>query len=152
MEATGFWRRAQDDPDWIAAIEADGTRHTAGALLARVNQLTHGLRELGLAPGDGVAGLLPNGIGALEVYLAALQAGWYYTPINWHFTAPEIAYIVRDSEAKAFLVDERYAAAAGSAADEAGMAAGARLSYGAVPGFTPVASLRASQPASLPEH
>jgi len=27
----------------------------------------------------------------------ALQAGWYVTPINWHFTAPEIAYIVRDS-------------------------------------------------------
>ena len=39
--------------------------------------------------------------------LAALQAGWYVTPINWHFTAPEIAHIVRDSEARAFFVHER---------------------------------------------
>src|SRR5438132_682813 len=102
MGSLGFWRRALADPARVAAIEPDGTAHTAGDLLARVNQLTHGLRARGLQPGDGVAVLAPNGIAPLEVYLAALQAGWYVTPINWHFTTPEIAYIVRDSDAKAF--------------------------------------------------
>lgn len=150
MAATGFWWRAEQNPDWVAAIEPDGTEHTAGDLLARVNQLTHGLRGLGLQPGDGIAGLLPNGIGALEVYLAALQAGWYYTPINWHFTAPEIAYIVRDCEARAFVVDERFAAVGALAAEQAELPAGARLCYGTVPGFTEVASLRAGQPAIQP--
>ncbi len=82
-------------------------------------------------------GLLPNGGAALEVYLAALQGGWYYTPINWHFTAPEIAYIVADCEAKAFFVHERYAAAGTAAADLAGVPASARLGYGCVPGFMP---------------
>ena len=67
-----------------------------------------------------MAVLAPNGIAPLEVYLAALQAGWYVTPINWHFTAPEIAYIVRDSEAKAFFVHERFGPAGARAAEEAG--------------------------------
>ena len=118
MGSLGFWRRAMADPGRIAAIEPDGTSHTAGDLLARVNQLTHGLRAQGLQAGDGVAVLAPNGIAPLEVYLAALQAGWYVTPINWHFTVPEIAYIVRDSEAKAFVVHERFGPAGARAAEE----------------------------------
>jgi long-chain acyl-CoA synthetase len=69
--ALGFWRRAEQDPGWTALIEPDGTRWSAGELLGRVNQLTHALRGLGLRPGDGIAGLLPNGGAALTVYLAA---------------------------------------------------------------------------------
>ena len=128
MGSQVFWRRALSEPNWIAAIEADGTEHPAGDLLARVNQLTRGLRELGMRPGDGLAILAPNGIAALEVYLAALQSGWYLTPVNWHFTVPEIAYILRDSEAKVFVAHERFAGAAAGAADEAAIAAGGRIS------------------------
>jgi long-chain acyl-CoA synthetase len=150
MMGFGFWQRALADPAWVAAIDPDGTEHAAGDLLARVNELTSGLRALGLQPGDGIAGLLPNSVAALEVYLAALQAGWYFTPVNWHFTPPEIAYIVRDCDAKAFFVHERYAAAGVSAADQAGVPAAGRISYGQVPGFRPVGDLRAGQPAGLP--
>jgi len=146
----GFWARAQQSPEWVAVIEPDGTEHRAGDLLARVNQITHGLRALGLRPGDAIASVLPNGAAALEVYLAALQAGWYLTPINWHFTVPEIAYIMRDCEAKAVFVHERFAAAGAPAADEAGIPAGARFGYGDVPGFTPVHALRDGQPEARP--
>ena len=148
--ALAFWRRAEQDPGWTALIEPDGTQVTAGEVLAWANQLTHVLRALGLRPGDGIAAVLPNGSPALEVYLAALQGGWYYTPINWHFTAPEIAYIVADCEARAFFVHERYAAVGGAAAVQAGVPASGRLSYGTVPGFTPVPNLLAGQPASMP--
>jgi long-chain acyl-CoA synthetase len=150
MGSLSFWRQAASDPGWIAAVEPDGTEHAAGDLLARVNQLCHGLRASGLRPGDGVASLLPNGIAALEIYLATHQAGLYFTPINWHFTAPEIAYIVRDSEAKAFFVHERFAAAGEAAAEAAGIPAAGRIGYGRVPGFRPVESLREGQPESLP--
>jgi long-chain acyl-CoA synthetase len=136
--ALAFWRRALDDPSWTALIEPDGTTWTAGQLLARVNQLTHALQALGLRPGDGIAGLLPNGSAALQVYLAALQGGWYYTPINWHFTAPEVAYIVADSGAKAFFAHERYAAAGAPAAEQAGVPARGRISFGTVAGSTPL--------------
>jgi long-chain acyl-CoA synthetase len=148
--SNGFWGRAQQSPDWIAVVEPDGTEHRAGDLLARVNQITHGLRALGLRPGDGLASVLPNGAAALEVYLAALQAGWYLTPINWHFTAPEIAYIMRDCEAKAVFVHERFGEVGTAAADEAGIPAGARFCYGDLPGFTTVAALRDGQPETEP--
>jgi len=121
MGSLGFWRLARQDPDWIAAVDPDDTTCTAGELYAGVNRLTHGLRALGLRPGDGIVSLLPNGTGALRVYLAAMQTGLYYTPVNWHFTAPEIAYILADSEAKAFFVHERYAEAGAAAAREAGL-------------------------------
>ena len=150
MASQSFWRRALADPGWIAAIEPDGTSHTAGDLLARVNQLTHGLQARGLRPGDGLAILAPNGIAPLEVYLSALQAGWYLTPINWHFTAPEIAYILRDCEAKVFFVHERFAAAGAEAAGQAGIPASGRLSLRTVPGFLPVEDVRDGQPAELP--
>jgi long-chain acyl-CoA synthetase len=146
----GFWGRAAQSADWVAVVEADGTEHRAGDLLARVNQITHGLRALGLRPGDGIASVLPNGVGAVEVYLAALQAGWYLTPINWHFTGPEIAYILRDCEAKALFVHERFAAAGVAAADEAGIPASARFGHGDVPGFSPVAQLRTGQSPEAP--
>jgi long-chain acyl-CoA synthetase len=146
----GFWERARQDPGWVAVIEPDGTEHRAGDLLARVNQITHGLRALGLQPGDGIASVLPNGAAALEVYLAALQAGWYLTPINWHFTAPEIAYIMRDCEARAVFVHEQFAAVGAAAADEAGIGAGARFGYGDAAGFTPAAALRDGQPQATP--
>jgi long-chain acyl-CoA synthetase len=150
MASLGFWRRAEQNPDWIAAIDTDGSEHTAGDLLARVNQLTAGLRSRGMRVGDGIAAVLPNGIAPLELYLAALQAGWYFTPINWHFTPPEIAYILRDCEAKAFFVHERFGTAGAAAADAAGLPASARFGYGAVPGFIPVTELRAGQPEGLP--
>jgi len=150
MGSLGFWRLAAERPDWIAVIDPDGTEHAAGDLLARANQLVHALRERGLRPGDGIATLMPNGTGALEVYLAALQAGWYFTPINWHDTPQEIAYIVRDSGAKAFFADGRFAAQAAAAADEAQLPAAARFSHGEVPGFLPVTRLRSGQAEWMP--
>ena len=150
MAAKGFWRRAEEDPAWIAVVDPDGTEHTAGDLLARANQLTHALRARGLKPGDGIASLLPNGAARVEVYLAALQAGWYLTPINWHFTAPEAAYIAADCGASAFFVDERYAGLGTETADQAGIPPGARFSFGAIPGFTSVEDLRAGHPVTRP--
>ncbi|MGH3276074.1 MAG: acyl-CoA synthetase, partial [Streptosporangiaceae bacterium] len=145
-----FWDRAAADPSWIAVIEPDGTQVTAGELLRRAHQLTSGLQARGLKPGDGVTALLPNGSAALEAMLAAAQGGWYLTPVNWHFAAPEIAYILTDSEARAFLVAERFAQLGIAAADLAGIRADARYGYGDVPGAVPVTKLRASQPGSAP--
>lgn len=149
MGTLGFWRLAQADPDWIAAVDPDGTQHRAGDLLARCNRLVHGLRELGLRPGDGICGLMPNGADGLVLYLAALQAGWYYTPVNWHLTGPEIAYIVADSEAKAFFVHPRYAAE-GTRGAEA-IAPERRFAVpGDIPGFRPVGELTDGRPDTTP--
>ncbi len=149
---SGFYKYAQAEPDFVAVVDPDGTEHAAGDLLRRANQYVHLLRSLGLQQGDAVATVLPNGVLPVEVYLAALQAGWYYVPINYRLSAPEIAYIIQDSGAKAIVSHERYAAVIAAAADEAGISADARLSHGVIPGFRDVAAALAAQPDTLPEN
>jgi len=150
MSEYGFWHLAQQDPAHLALVTPDGREITARALLARANQLVHGLRGLGLDTGDVVAAVLPNGAPMIECYLGALQAGLYLVPVNHHLTASEIAYIVRDSGAKAFVADERFAGACADAADEARVAPAGRLAVGKVPGFRPYDGLLAAQPPTLP--
>ena len=105
----GFWKIAEAYPDHLALVDPDERLVSAGELLASCNQLVGGLRAMGLEPGDTIAMLLPNGVEMFELYLAVSQAGFYLTPINWHLVGPEIAYIVEDSEAKAFVAHERFA-------------------------------------------
>ena len=120
---SGFYKYAEAEPDFVAVVDPDGTEVRAGDLLARANQYVHLLRSLGLEKGDSVAAVLPNGVKPVEVYLAALQAGWYYVPINYRLSAPEIAYIIQDSGAKAVVTHERYAEVISAAVEEAGVPA-----------------------------
>jgi long-chain acyl-CoA synthetase len=150
MSEWGFWNLAQQDPDHLALVEPAGRALRAGELLAAANRLVHGLRALGLRQGDCIATCLPNGAAMIETYLAAAQAGWYLTPINHHLTAGEIAYIIGDCEAKAFIGAAGFAAACGGAADQAGLPAAARYAVGEVPGFRSLAALTDGQPATLP--
>jgi long-chain acyl-CoA synthetase len=140
---------AQEEPGFVALVDPDGTEITSGELLARCNQVAHGLRSLGLATGDTVAVMLPNGHLPAEVYLAALQIGLYYVPINYRLAPAEVAYILRDSEAKAFVGHRRFADIVTKAAEEAGIPADARLGYD-VPGFTDADALWDAQPTDLP--
>ncbi len=115
-----------------------------------MNQLVHGLRARGVESGDVVATLLPNGAPLVSVLLAAMQAGWHYTPINSHLTPQEIAYILGDANAKVFFADERFADKAVLAADEAKIAEAARISTGDIAGFTPIAQVSAGQSTERP--
>ncbi len=108
MTELGFWRNAAADRDRVALVHADGTTLTAGELLDRANQLVAGLRDLGMEPGDALAVTLPNSYELLGLYLAALQVGFRITPINHHLAGPEVAYIVNDSGAKAFVGHDRF--------------------------------------------
>ncbi|GAA4219514.1 long-chain acyl-CoA synthetase [Streptosporangium album] len=101
----GFYRIAEADPERRAVIDADGTVTTFGELLARVNQVSHGLRARGLTSGDVVAGVLPNSLDAVVMLMATGQVGLYYVPVNWHLTEAEIAYILADCDAKVVVAD-----------------------------------------------
>ncbi len=151
MSQLGFWNFAQNDPDPLALATSDGREWKRGELLAACNQIVHGLRALGLEKGDCVAVVLPNEVEMIELYLAVVQAGWYMTPINHHLTGPEIAYIVQDSGAKAFVAHGRFADACTRAAAAIDLPENARFAVGSVPGFRPFEQLKAGQPESLPE-
>src|SRR5215469_18621063 len=146
MGDLGFWALAPEDPDYLALVTPEGDEVKAGELLGRANQLVHALRAHGFEVGDRIATLLPNGAEMIEIYLAALQAGWYLVPINFHLVAPEVAYILKDSGAKAFVAHERFADVAAAAADEAGIEAPGRLAVGEIPGFASYAAVRDAQP------
>jgi len=150
MSQLGFWNLAQAEPGALALVDPSGREWTRGELLAACNRIVHGLRALGLRRGDCVAAVLPNGAEFIQVYLAATQAGWFLTPINHHLTAPEIAYIVGDCEAKAFFAGERFADACAGAARELSFPDSARFAVGRVPGFRPFAELTAGQPSTPP--
>jgi long-chain acyl-CoA synthetase len=150
-EPLGFWVRAQQDPGALAVVDPDGRQVTRGELLSLSNRIVHALRAQGLRTGDGVAVVMSNSIEFYAVYLAALQAGWYFTPVNWHLVGPEIAYIVGDCEAKAFVANARLAEAARTAADELPLEGDALISVGGdIPGFRPLDEVLAGHPDTLP--
>jgi long-chain acyl-CoA synthetase len=150
MGDLGFWALAHENPEHLALVAPDGTEYTSAELLGRANQVVHGMRGLNLQPGDVVATLLPNGVEMFELYLAALQAGWYLVPINHHLIGPEVAYILSDSGAKAFVAHERFADVALDAAEEAELPSSICLAVGDIPGFGSFARLRGAQPTTDP--
>ena len=84
-------------------LHPSGTVVTFAALEERANRLAHHLRGAGLRPGDTVAVLMENNEHVHAVMWAARRSGLYYTLVNTHLTASEIAYIVDDSDAKALI-------------------------------------------------
>lgn len=97
----GFYEIAAADPGRPAVIGEGEV--TYGALLARVNQVSHALGERGVEPGDAVVTVLHNGLDAITMMLASYQIGAYHVPVNWHFTTQELDYIVADCGAKVVL-------------------------------------------------
>ena len=151
MSELGFWRLATDAPDALAMHLPDGGNVTRGALHERSNQIVHGLRALGLEPGDSLAVVQANGLPMMELYFAALQAGWRLTPINHHLVGPEIAYIVDDSEAKVAIVHERFADAVTAARAASSLADDRWFSVGSVDGFRDWGEITDGQPTAAPD-
>ncbi|MFZ4738393.1 MAG: acyl-CoA synthetase [Bradymonadia bacterium] len=153
MQLHSFWLAAAAAPERAALIDTDETRISRAELLARCNQLVHGLRALGLKKGDTVAVVLPNGRTILEVALACAQAGLYLTPINVHLTVPEMQFILRDCLARAVVCDAAHADLCHGALTETDLPANARFVVGgAHPHFRPYSELTAGQPTEAPDH
>ena len=143
MTDIGLWSIAAIDPERTAVIEPRGAAISYAELAALADRYGRGLQTLGLRPGDTVAGMLPNSTEALALFFAAAQTGLYVVPVNWHLTAAEVAYILADSGAGAFVAHERFASVAAEAADLAGIGQKARFAAGAIPGFAPLTALGA---------
>ena len=147
-----FWKYAAEHRDEVAVVDPDGTETSFGALLDQANALVHGLRAMGLAPRDCVAFAAPNCAEVLALFMAAAQAGFYITPVNWHLAAPEIAYIFEDSGAKAIVCHERLGELARKAADLAGVPPTSRFAIGSIESFRPLPALTDGQPTTPPEN
>jgi long-chain acyl-CoA synthetase len=140
---------AREAPERMAILSDFGSL-TYGELNARANQLVRALARRGVGKGDAIALLCSNRPEFAVAYAAALRGGLRLTCINCHLQRDEIAYIVENCEARAFLADARFAEAAADVAREA-MKASVRLAIaGPIAGFESFdAALGAESPADV---
>ncbi len=145
-----FAATTPDKPAYIMA--ATGEVVTYAQLDAAANRLSQLLHAAGLRPGDHIAFCLENHPRYLEIAWGAHYAGLVYTACSSRLTAGELAYIVNDCGAKAFITSTYMAEpAAGLVAETPGVHL--RLVVdGVVPGYDGYEAAVAAQPADpLPD-
>ena len=87
-----------DEPCFIMATSGEVV--TYGEYEERTNRLAHLLRDQGLQRLDHYSIFMENNAHYLEMCGAGERSGLYYTAINSHLTAEEMAYIVDNSESR----------------------------------------------------
>lgn len=97
---------AARDPQRPAIFSEQGSL-TFDQLNRRVNQLANLLRSAGIGEGDPVALLCSNRPEFIVIRFACHRLGVRLTPVNWHLSPEEIAYVVEDSDALALFADIR---------------------------------------------
>lgn len=85
-------------PDQEAVVEVGGERLPYRQLWDRAAQVAGGLRDKGIQPGDRVASLLHAGTDWVVGFLGIVLAGAVAVPVNTRFAAPEIDYVLTDSD------------------------------------------------------
>src|ERR1700749_3029314 len=96
---------AMEMPDQPAVIAGEtGSIVTYAELDLRSRKLAGYLSANHIVKGDHIAIMMANSADYLSVCWAAQRLVLVYTPINWHLTSPEIAYILENSDAKALIV------------------------------------------------
>jgi long-chain acyl-CoA synthetase len=88
------------------AVVHGAMRLTYAQINAMANQVAGGLRSLGLQPGDHIALSCPNLPYFPIAYYGILKMGGVVVPLNVLLKPREIAYHLKDSQAKALLVFE----------------------------------------------
>ena len=101
------------------AVTDDESSLTWSQFNDRANRCLHALRSLGHGSGTTVGVLSGNRHELLEVHSAVNHGGYWCTPVNWHFTVDEAAYVLHDSGATVLLTDADHADLAVAAAGRA---------------------------------
>ncbi|MGQ0430799.1 MAG: AMP-binding protein [Microthrixaceae bacterium] len=108
---------AAADPHALAVDDLERTR-SRGELVDRATRLGRWLLgDGGAQPGGHVSMLLGNRVEVIDVLVAAQLSGVWVTAINYHLTAPEVAYILDDSGSTLLFTDPAHEAVARAAAD-----------------------------------
>ena len=113
--------KAKRTPDALALADERGT--IGWAKLDRlINRAANGLLGAPLKSGQRIGVFAHNSAETVMAYLAGLHAGLSSIPINFHLTAEEVAYILRDAEAGLLFVGPETMAVGLQAAKTAGVA------------------------------
>jgi len=94
-------------PNAISLVLGEKTL-TWAQLNSRAAQVAQGLRRAGVKSQDRVAFLDKNGIEHFEVFYGCAMLNAVSVDVNWRLAAPEVAFIVNDSEAEVFIVGQEF--------------------------------------------
>ena len=104
-------KHAEDQGDAPALIDEFGETSWR-QLDERVNRLANALRAAGLESGDTLSIFSGNRREYFELMAAATHCGLRYVPVNWHWVAEELAYVLADSDSRALVAGARFTALA----------------------------------------
>ena len=99
-------RCAQNFPNKIAYYCGDRSA-TWSQMDQRADQLAAGLQQLGISQGDTVAILTHETIEVYEHFFACMKIGAVRVSLNWRYAAEEMRHVLKDSNAKAVIVQAR---------------------------------------------
>ena len=147
MNDADFRYFAQQDRDFVAVVDPQGTLWSRGALLDLINRTARAFLAAGLSSGDVIAVVSPNCAEYLAVYLAGIEAGLYVVPVNWHLADEELAFVLEDSGARAIVAHANLGAIRLGALVQNSAYASVLVSIGSAAGFTGLDDFIAAQPA-----
>jgi long-chain acyl-CoA synthetase len=138
---------AATTPDKPAVImSSTGETITYAELDAEANRLSRLFRAAGLQPGDHVAFCLENHPRYYGVVWGAHYAGLYYTAMSSRLTTDEMAYILEDCEARAFITSAYKADQAAELVDRMPGVEVRLMLDGAIAGYEPYEEAVAAHP------
>jgi acyl-CoA synthetase (AMP-forming)/AMP-acid ligase II len=113
--AAGYTASAIRVPDSIAIDDELGTL-TFRELHTRTNALAHGMREAGVAEGDGVGILCRNHRGFVEATVACSKLGASALYLNTGFAGPQIRDVIARENPAGLIFDDEYSGLVGDQA------------------------------------
>ena len=87
-------------PSAAAILQLGEEVLTRDALLARAGRAASGFAALGVGADDAVALLVRNDLPFFEASFGTAHLGAFAVPFNWHATAHEVAYLLKDCGAR----------------------------------------------------
>ncbi|WP_447555029.1 malonate--CoA ligase [Vreelandella sp. EE22] len=117
-----FYPHFERAPDKVLMDTLDGTRYHYRDVLSQSRRFATILLELGVTPGDRVAVQVDKSPEIVMLYLACLQVGAVYLPLNTAYTDSEIAYFLEDAEPRLYVCRPEVLAEAKAIAEQSGVA------------------------------
>src|SRR3954466_5624090 len=103
-------------------VDAAGGAHpsatTFAELEAEANRLARALLHLGGRPGDRIAWCGPNSLAVITTFHATRKVGLTSVPVSYRFNAPEMQYVIDNSDATVVIVDAEQAPLVASVQDQ----------------------------------
>ncbi len=93
--------------DRVFLEQDDGTIWTYAQFVVRAAQLSHVLHDLGVKPGDRIVVQAPKLADSIALYVAAIQTGAIYLPLNTAYTQSEVRYFVEDASPTLIVCDAK---------------------------------------------